>query len=76
MGTKIRVNIGPDNVAWRHQVFAWTNVDLSPKVFCGIRLRAISQEVFMNLSRNMCSAITMIKSSLHLPGANELIWYM
>ena len=29
--------------AVRHQAITWTNVDLSPKVFCGIHLRANSQ---------------------------------
>ena len=46
-------------------------VDLSSKVFCGIHLRAISQEALMNLICNICSEITILKL-VHLPGANEL----
>ena len=34
-------------------------MNLSSKVFCGIQLRAISQEVFMNLICDMCSEITL-----------------
>ena len=34
-------------VAWWHQAITWTNVDLSSKVFYGIHLSIISQEVFM-----------------------------
>ena len=56
--------------AWQHQAIAWTNVDLSSKVFCGIPLRAISQEVLMNLTHCMCSEIA-LPTLLH-PGANEL----
>ena len=37
-------------VAWQYQAITWTNVDLSSKVFCGIHLGAISQEVLMNLT--------------------------
>ena len=34
----------------------WTDVDLSPKVFCSIHLRAISQEVLTNLIQNILMA--------------------
>ena len=37
----------------------------SSKVFCGIHLRAVSQEVLMNLIHNMCSEIT-LKNHYHL----------
>ena len=30
-------------VAWQCQTITWTNIDLTPKVFCDIHLRAISQ---------------------------------
>ena len=47
-----------------------------------IYLRAISQEVLMNLISNMCPEITCLESLLHLPEANQLkfltdglIWY-
>ena len=36
----------------------------SLKVFCGIQLRGISQEVFMNLICDMCSEITLLWSLL------------
>ena len=50
---------------WWHQAITWIDVDLSSKVFCGIHLRAISQEVLMNMIRNMCSEITLLKLFLH-----------
>ena len=40
--------------------------------FCDIHLRAISQEVLMNLICNKCSKITFMKFLSYLPGANEL----
>ena len=58
-------------MAWC-QTITWTNVDLSSKVFCGIHLRPISQEVQMNLIQNMCSEITPLILLPHLPGATEL----
>ena len=44
------------------------------KVLCGIygHLRAISQELLMNLIDNMCLEIILMKLLPHLPGANEL----
>ena len=35
------------------QAFAGTNADLSSKVFCGIHLMAISEEMRINFIRNM-----------------------
>ena len=52
MATHIWVSIG-----WWHQTITWTKVDTS-SVFCAIHLRAISQEVLMNLIRNLWSLIT------------------
>ena len=34
--------------ATRQQAITWTNVDASSKVFCGIHLSEISQEMHMN----------------------------
>ena len=34
-----------------HQGITWTSVDLSSKVFCGIHLWAIPQEMCINLIR-------------------------
>ena len=45
MVTKIKVNIGSGNGL----VLSGINVDLSPKMFIGIHLRAISLEVLKNL---------------------------
>ena len=55
-------------VAWRHQAITWTKVDLSSNGFCGIQIRANSQEVLMNLIHNMCSKITLLKSLSHFQG--------
>ena len=40
--------------------------------FCGIHLRAVSQQVFVNLLPDICSEITLIRLLLHPPRANEL----
>ena len=50
----------------------WLIADLSSNEFCGIYLRAISQEVPTNLICNMSSEITLLKLLPHLPGTNEL----
>ena len=42
------------------------------EICSGSHLRAISQEVLMNLICNMCSEITLLKLPPRLPGANEL----
>ena len=42
------------------------------------RLRAISQEVLINLICNMCLKTALLKLLLHIPGAKELmstVWY-
>ena len=59
-------------VAWQHLVITWIIVDSSLEVFYSIHLRAISQEVLMNLMRNTCMKITLLKLQSCLPGANEL----
>ena len=46
--------------------------DLSPNVLFDIHLRAIPQEVFVHLNRNMCSEIARLKILPHPPGAHEL----
>ena len=45
-------------LASRQQAIAWTNAKLLPKMFCGVHLREISQEVLMSLIRDMSSDIT------------------
>ena len=40
------------------QTFTLTNINLSPNVSCGLHLKAISQEMLMNLICNICSEIT------------------
>ena len=57
---------------WRHQAITWSKFDLSSKMFCVIHLTAISQELFMNLIRNMLSEITLLTLLPLLPEANEL----
>ena len=59
-------------VTWRHQAIIWTNVHFSLVRFCVTDLRAILQEVLINLILNMCLKITLPKFLMHLPGANEL----
>ena len=54
------------------QAISWTNVGLLLKVFGGIHLRAISQEVLMNFICNVCYEITLMKLLPHLPLASEL----
>ena len=39
----------------RQQAVAWKNVDFYSKVFCSIDPKTISQEMLLNLIRNMCS---------------------
>ena len=58
--------------AWRHQAITWTNVELSPKVFCGIHLRSISKQMLMKSIRNIYWEITLLKSLTHHPESNEL----
>ena len=43
-------------------------------VFCDVHLIVISPEVIINLTRNMLSEITFLKSLSHFPGANDLIF--
>ena len=42
-------------------------------MFCTIHLRVISQELLVNLIRNMCFGISLLKLLPRLQGANELI---
>ena len=50
-------------MAWCHQARSHelNQTDLTPNVFCAICLRAISQEVPINLIRDMCSLNTLLK---------------
>ena len=58
-------------VAWRHQAITWTNVHLIWTSFCGILLRAISQEMLKISVPKMNLKITILKLFPHLPGASE-----
>ena len=40
-------------VSWRHQAIAWTNFVLSSNLFYGIPLKVITQEMLLNLIRNI-----------------------
>ena len=55
-------------VFWLYQTITQTKVDLSSKMFLGIHLRAITQELFLKLIHNMYSGVTLLKSLSHLPG--------
>ena len=59
--------------AWRHQVIAWINVDLSSKKFHGIHLRSIPQWVLKLLCCIMSLKNILLKLLSCPPGANELI---
>ena len=63
MVTYILINI--DSGAWWQQAITYANVDLSSKVFCGIHLRAISQEELLNLIHNMCSENKVLTLAYH-----------
>ena len=72
------VNIGLGNCLLSNGTKSLTEpvVDFSSKVFChfcGIHLRAISQEVLINLIDNKCLDIVLIKLLPHAPVANELM---
>ena len=54
---------------WQHQAITWTTVGLPSEVFRGIHIRAISQQVFMNLIRNMFLGSMLLKLLPHLPGS-------
>ena len=49
MATYVGVNIGSGG-GIRQQPITWNNVDLSPKVFCGIHMKAIPQEVLQDIN--------------------------
>ena len=50
--------------AWWHQAITWTSVSLSLKMSCDIRLKALSEEVVMNIRHNMCSKLQFNKANL------------
>ena len=55
---KIWINIGSGN-DWRQQAIIWTITDISWKVFPGIHLNAISQQMLKNIIHNMGLEITL-----------------
>ena len=60
----------PDGAESLHEL-----IDLS-SVFCGIHLKAISQEVPSNFMRNMYSEILLFEYIIHLQVTDELShWY-
>ena len=66
-----------DAICWHraareHQAVTWTNVDLSLVRFCGIHLRAISQQVPELLFCTMSLKIIFLKSLPHFPGFKDL----
>ena len=59
-------SLWPSDAIWWHrfdginyQAITWTSEDFSSKVFCGIHLRAISQEMLINFTCNMCLEIAL-----------------
>ena len=79
MVSQIWVNIGSGNGVFPDgtkaiEAITWINVDLSLVRFCGTPLRAISQEVLLNLICDICSEIVHLKLQLYFPGANEWEW--
>ena len=74
MATQIWVNIGSGNglLPDGTKPLPEPNICLSSKVFCGINRGAVSEEVLMNLIRNIGSKITLVELLPYLPGANEL----
>ena len=72
MVTSIWINIG-----WGNNLLPDSNKPSSEpilphRVFCVIQLRAISQEVLMNLFSDICSEIALKELLLHIPGVDEL----
>ena len=53
------IDLGQWLGAIRHQAIIWANVDLSSKMFYGIHLRAISQEVPTKSIHSKCFQITL-----------------
>ena len=64
------------NQHWFRYWFNLTNVDFSSKVFCGINLRAITQEMLMKSIHNTCLEITLSKLLKHFAGPSELTLYV
>ena len=58
----MNIRLGDGLIAWRHKAIALTNIDSSSKVLCGIYMRIISQELPVDLTRNMGSEIAFSKS--------------
>ena len=75
-------SLWPGNTIWWHKFWVTIgsdngllpepNVNLSSKEFCDVPLKAISQELLMNLIHNICSKVILLKLLPHFPGANEL----
>ena len=61
-------------LGWRHQTITWTNVDLSPKVFCGIHLRAFSLEELKIIIYEMSLKNTLVKLQSHLTGLSICVY--
>ena len=66
MTTSTSVNIGSGNGLLPFGI-SWTIVILSSKVLCSIHLWATWDEVMINLIRNMCSDIIILKNNIIFP---------
>ena len=72
MVTKILVNINSGNglLPDGNQAITWTSDDFSIVKFCGILIRAISQEITQSSTSDISLKSTFLKSNL--PGTNDL----
>ena len=59
-------------IAWRHQAIAWTNVDLSSGLSCGIQLKAISPEILNISFFDNILKIVYLRIQPHFSGNNVL----
>ena len=66
----------PTLVTWWHQAITWTKGDQSSMRSWGIHLRAIPQQMLRIFILDMSLKITNWRLQSHLPGDNELIWFL
>ena len=63
-----------ETTPWWHQAITWTDIDFSPVRTIDIHLRAVSQEIIINIYNyhEFYLLIIFLKFPSNLPGANEL----
>ena len=72
----VNIGYGIGLIPARYRATTWTNVDISSAGFCRIRPVAISEEALRISIHKALSNITLFKSLSHLPGGNELMWFV